>query len=152
MNWDAIGAIGEWAGAAAVIATLLYLGLQIRQTNNISRFSAAERLMARFDELNQMFASDSELLEVLLKVETLSKAEDERVYAIANLYCNIWVSAEQALMAGQIDLGFFNAIKRDVEFTAGRWPQIGSKIEQWVGNYPEMRTYEIFETRRNKSG
>jgi len=152
MNWDAIGATGEWAGATAVIATLLYLALQIRQTNNISRFSAAERLMARFDELNQMFASDSDLLEVLLKVEPLSKAEDERVYAIANLYCNIWVSAEQALMAGQIDLELFKAIKRDVEFTAGRWPQIGSKIEKWVGNYPEMSTYEIFRTRTNRSG
>lgn len=152
MNWDAIGATGEWAGAAAVIATLIYLALQIRQTNNISRFSAAERLMARFDELNKMFASDSDLLEVLLKVEPLSKAEDERVYAIANLYCNIWVSAEQALMAGQIDLELFKGIKRDVEFTAGRWPQIGSNIEKWVGNYPEMSTYEIFESRTNRSG
>ena len=31
MNWEAIGAIGEVAGAVGVIASLLYLSLQIRQ-------------------------------------------------------------------------------------------------------------------------
>ena len=30
MNWDAIGAIGEMIGAAAVVASLLYLALQTR--------------------------------------------------------------------------------------------------------------------------
>jgi hypothetical protein len=31
MNWDAIGAIGEIVGAVAVVATLIFLALQIRQ-------------------------------------------------------------------------------------------------------------------------
>jgi hypothetical protein len=31
MNWDAIGAIGEIVGAAAVVLTLAYLAIQIRQ-------------------------------------------------------------------------------------------------------------------------
>ena len=33
MNWDAIGAIGEVVGAAATVATLLYLAAQIRRAN-----------------------------------------------------------------------------------------------------------------------
>lgn len=36
MNWDAIGAIGEIAGAAAVVATLVYLARQIRHNNAVS--------------------------------------------------------------------------------------------------------------------
>ena len=31
MNWDAIGAIGEIIGAIAVVSTLFYLAVQIRQ-------------------------------------------------------------------------------------------------------------------------
>ena len=31
MNWDALAAIGELAGAAAVLITLLYLAIQVRQ-------------------------------------------------------------------------------------------------------------------------
>ena len=32
MNWDAIGAIGELVGALAVVLTLFYLALQVRQS------------------------------------------------------------------------------------------------------------------------
>lgn len=37
MNWEAIGAIGEVVGALAVIATLLYLAIQIRQNTKAIR-------------------------------------------------------------------------------------------------------------------
>ena len=33
INWEAIGAVGEIAGAIAVIATIFYLSLQIRQNS-----------------------------------------------------------------------------------------------------------------------
>lgn len=33
MNWDAISAVGEIVGAAAVVLTLIYLAVQIRQNN-----------------------------------------------------------------------------------------------------------------------
>jgi hypothetical protein len=33
MNWDAIGAIGEIVGALAVLATLIYLAIQVRQNS-----------------------------------------------------------------------------------------------------------------------
>ena len=31
MNWDAVGAIGEIVGALAVVITLVYLAIQVRQ-------------------------------------------------------------------------------------------------------------------------
>ncbi len=37
MNWDAIGAVGEVVGAAAVIASLVYLAVQIRQNTRAVR-------------------------------------------------------------------------------------------------------------------
>ena len=39
MNWDALGAIGEMLGAIGVIATLLYLSVQIRQNTRAIRGS-----------------------------------------------------------------------------------------------------------------
>ena len=36
MNWDAIGATAEFLSAIAVFVTLLYLAIQIRQTNIIA--------------------------------------------------------------------------------------------------------------------
>ena len=37
MNWDALGAIGEMLSAIGVIATLLYLSVQIRQNTRAIR-------------------------------------------------------------------------------------------------------------------
>jgi hypothetical protein len=42
MNWDAIGAMGEWAGAVAVVVTLFYLAMQVRQSNVVA-LAEAER-------------------------------------------------------------------------------------------------------------
>ena len=39
MNWDAIGAFGEWAGAIVVIITLIYLARQIKQNSELSRLA-----------------------------------------------------------------------------------------------------------------
>lgn len=44
MNWEAIGAIGEIVAAAAVLITLIYLAVQIRQnTNQMERSDRAAR-------------------------------------------------------------------------------------------------------------
>ena len=40
MNWDAVSAIGEVVGAAAVVATLLYLATQTRQNTRAVRHAA----------------------------------------------------------------------------------------------------------------
>ena len=39
MNWDAIGAFGEWADAIVVIITLVYLARQIKQNSEVSRLA-----------------------------------------------------------------------------------------------------------------
>jgi hypothetical protein len=40
MNWDAIGAIAETLGAVGVIASLLYLSTQVRDSRRALRASA----------------------------------------------------------------------------------------------------------------
>ena len=50
MDWDAIGAIAELAAAAAVLVTLIYLAVQVRQSN----FAAQrESFRGYISELNQ---------------------------------------------------------------------------------------------------
>ncbi len=53
MNWDAIGAVGEILGAAAVVATLVYLAIQIRyakdaaaDVNRLSRAAGVRETIA----------------------------------------------------------------------------------------------------------
>ena len=45
MNWDAIGAIGEIVGAAAVVFSLVYLAIQIRNQNKESQAAAVHQVI-----------------------------------------------------------------------------------------------------------
>jgi hypothetical protein len=84
MNWDAIGAIGEIIGAAAVLITLIYLALQVRQAR---KMQLAESIRATRAERRDFFTAlrDSpfihEILEKRLNGEALSYAEMSRLTA-----------------------------------------------------------------------
>lgn len=51
MNWDAIGAIGGAIGAAAVVVTLIYLSVQIRQNTRALTTSIYESAMGGFNDV-----------------------------------------------------------------------------------------------------
>jgi len=61
MNWDAIGATGEWAGAIAVVATLGYLAVQIRQNASSMRSSAELEASRQFTAMVTRISGDREL-------------------------------------------------------------------------------------------
>jgi hypothetical protein len=59
MNWDALGAIGELVGATAVVLTLGYLAVQIRQSSKSSRQQSYNDLVTRRSDIyNKMVESD----------------------------------------------------------------------------------------------
>lgn len=58
MNWEATGAIADIVGATAVLATLIYLALQIRQNsrsiNQQNDMAKAQTIQARADSVTQL--------------------------------------------------------------------------------------------------
>ena len=50
MNWDVIGATGEWAGAFVVVATVIYLSRQIRESNKHAKAESERELQMSWDE------------------------------------------------------------------------------------------------------
>ena len=51
MNWDALGALAELAGAVGVIVSLLYLGVQIRIQNRESRLNSVSESIRHFNDV-----------------------------------------------------------------------------------------------------
>lgn len=71
MNWDAIGAIGEIIGAIAVVVSLVYLAIQIRQNtqqisqgNEATRLAALERNIESSIRIRELLISNSEVAEI----------------------------------------------------------------------------------------
>lgn len=61
MDWDAIGAIGEVAGAVAVVLTLFYLARQIKHSSDLSKAELFERTQDRFSRVRSMIIHHPEI-------------------------------------------------------------------------------------------
>ena len=61
MNWEALGAIGEIVGAVAVVLTLGYLAVQIRQNTRATRAATSSAAAAAARDISGAVARDAEL-------------------------------------------------------------------------------------------
>ena len=81
MNWDAIGAIAELAGAIGVIASLIYLARQIRQSNATDKLTATLGVQASFNEVARLFIEGGD--DVLAGLEDFSKLDEGERFKLA---------------------------------------------------------------------
>ena len=65
MNWEAIGAITGLIGVGLVIVSLLYVGIQVRQSNKDARSQARQDLIDTFSVLGWEMTLHPELLEIV---------------------------------------------------------------------------------------
>ena len=57
MNWDAIGAVGDFVSGIAVIATLIYLSKQLRDSARQQRMDSHRAISEEFNRINDMLLS-----------------------------------------------------------------------------------------------
>lgn len=69
MNWEAIGALGEILGAAAVVMTLAYLAAQLRQNTRALRSSTFQEINTGMSRTSEIFATSPDLCLLLLKAQ-----------------------------------------------------------------------------------
>ena len=87
MNWEAIGAIGEIVGATAVVATLVYLAIQIRQNTKVARSATRQAIAEMTINLNSDLIGDQSLGQSFLKDPESEPVEDgERLRLMARSY------------------------------------------------------------------
>lgn len=107
MNWEAIGAIGEVLGAAAVVVTLGYLAVQIRQNSQAVKNSAAQSLLSETNESLRVASSSPTTARAVILGQTLfdELSESERAQFITWMFS--WMrTTEQAYfqyLQGHID-------------------------------------------------
>jgi hypothetical protein len=65
MNWDAIGAIGEIVGAVAVLITLIYLAMQIRQNSDMQRAQTYQQMDHERGSYHRMAMENKEFRDAL---------------------------------------------------------------------------------------
>ena len=67
MNWEAIGAVGEIVGAAAVVLTLLYLARETRKNAHALDATSSSEFGIHLSEWHREAARDPDVKRILLK-------------------------------------------------------------------------------------
>ena len=94
MNWDAIAAVGELLGASAVLITLIYLAVQIRQNTSAVATATYESTMTGFNDINIVVAGNPALASVLDRgcqnPDSLNTEEVVQFNFLLRCYTNQW--------------------------------------------------------------
>ena len=78
MNWDAVGAISEAVGVVAVLVTLIYLAVQVRHTNMLTRIGTHRDVDESLSSFLGDLAKDKDLHEIWFKGTQGSEPLDEK--------------------------------------------------------------------------
>ena len=87
MNWDALGAIAELLGAIAVLATLLYLARQIKESSKAQTLSTYNSFIDGYMRLNEWLTETPERSSLTLMI--LEEREERDLTEIESLQLNM---------------------------------------------------------------
>ena len=67
MNWEALGAIAEFIGGIAVLLTLIYLAIQVRQTNQMARETILRNQTDRNMDNSKFMAGTPGMMDIFIR-------------------------------------------------------------------------------------
>jgi len=148
MTLETIYYLSQIIAVAAIVASLVFVGIQIKQQNQLSRFNAARDIMVQYNALNSLVDGDASLRRAVLKDEPLTEDEELQLYACVAMRCNIWISIQMAYTTGQADKAAFLAMKHDVSRELSSYPHVANALVRYLKDNSGAETLEIFEPLR----
>jgi hypothetical protein len=122
-----LGNYGEFVGAIAVVTTLAYLAIQVRQQNLESRAKSLHEILWGFRDAQAVFA-DAEVAELatkMMRVQSLDSIDDVELLRVINLVMpmfRVWEEAFHYHKSGRLDREVWDAIvAQNLQILGMRW-------------------------------
>ena len=133
MNWDAIGALGELVGAGAVVISIIYLAIQVRQNTDSNKTLATQNLVKQNSDLVKDYGGDPARCELVQRgmlqgFDALTP--DERF----RFNCNLLA------IYNQFELAFHQ--HREGKLDSVIWEKFAYEIPIWISTKGGQAWYE----------
>ena len=116
MNWEAMGALSEMIGAIAVVITLVYLAIQIRQNTRAIRLDTGHDVAEEYRDIFALMAQDKDLAELVNKAATspdsITGADKVRYYALNSNFVRAVENAYFQFNEQALDRKHWSGMKR----------------------------------------
>ena len=156
MDWDAISAISDILAALAVVATLVYLAIQISQNTSAIRSTTTQAAHDQAATLYDVVASDPELGELysrgLSNPEALSSVETARFFAVlssATFRAQNWYFQTQSGHMDKELLESWSKVIRQVSGMPGHKRFWAERREIFAPEYVAYLEQKVFESDRD---
>ena len=125
MNWEAISAIAEVVGVMAIVVSLIYVSIQIRQNTKVARAATRQAVADATENLGNDLLNNGDIAEILVKHingAELSAVESLRLqarcYRDMQHWENIYYQFNEGLVSPDQWLGFRKNLIALLEITA----------------------------------
>ena len=133
MNWDAIAAIGEVVGAAAVVISLIYLATQVLVSNRLARAEAWRVPNSDLNSINATFATDIVFRDAMNRVfsENAGRADldidkcvilDMYLISVLNIYEQIYREIREGTLKEEAIQDFGARSMLAMQYFKDSWP------------------------------
>ena len=135
-----LGDFGEFFGAIAVVATLGYLAVQIRQNTRSTYVSRHLAAAQQLTHLHDQIMGNKELADLVARCRNtelaeLSPGDEERVRHIANFYINTYSGVETAYQGGGFPEYAYTRFGVDFRRTLTEYPALTSRMRAIVEQF-----------------
>jgi hypothetical protein len=142
MNWDAIGAVGELISAIAVVMTLIYVAMQLRQNTDALRSSTWQSIQDAEQRYDTLLTGDPDLIALFLRGSTQGRSELTdpesafRYDLIAKQLIDLFHTHHYQHEIGMITDDWWQTWVKQYEDAIGSWPGFREAFKQ---RYPFFR-------------
>ena len=134
MDWDAVSAVGELVGAAAVVISLVYLATQVRQSTAVARSSMRHSVTQSVMVGGKMLAESDVIAGLILRRlngETLAPDEHLRLMGMCFTTTRNWENIHYQFRSGMLTRVEWMAFRENLRalFQSPIWQ------EYWEGEH-----------------
>ena len=147
MDWDAIGAFSEILGAFAVVVSLIYVAVQVKQSNRQAATDTGFALMSEFSRVDELILTTPDIIALMIKLESdeeLTDEERKRSEHFAMRLMNNWMQADIAHENGLLDPELYKDLIGDARHNMTSYPQLKKIFLNLFDNYPRIKGMNIF--------
>ena len=139
-----LGNYGEFFGAIAVVATLGYLGVQIRLNTRSSYVTRAAEATQRLGQIQETIISNNDLATLLARcrdpeLADVTPAEEECIQGMAELYIKVFGGISVAHRNGEMPDDQFETFRTELRRIVERYPALKPRIRLSLDHFDVAR-------------
>ena len=144
----------EIIGVISIVASLLLVAWEVRQSNRIATAQIEMQLAHGFNELSMSRATTPDFARLFPKMNSpgnhlVTATEESQVQGLAWHFANLYYSAQIAHDNGLLNAQRLEMYRLDLAQTLERFPGLHAPFLQIYGSLPEMQSMPVFQPLRD---